>query len=575
MERLRKPTTAIPGESGRGLFARACGRHNIPHAWMILQHVGATFRNRIGISENSDLDLDRLGEIIKVDPAALRDRTYPLIASRRRSFYGLELFERSFETRVRRFSPLAFQQSPHMRAIWEISDLPYCIEGWDILQSHCRCGARQGWTRMTKVHCCDDCGRPLAERVNPILIPVELRAALELPALLLSPLVEDQERGLAMLPAQLAGQERSTVYDTIIAIAKALTPRGTSADMERTEALHVAASAVLAWPNGMDNVARPSWILGKAWGRLLAKYDRLGRFNLSDVELVGIREAVAIGRASRSVIFAFQDDGHLSKHNVALPGRGTFDAFDVAELKQFADAYSDRLSRRAIAKVTGLPLYAVEQVIASGLLPTNGIRLTSEDPIVSQADFNAFVQQLAEGATTTAGPEAPRGYVPLQQATCAIGGTLKPWDKIFSAMLCGKLAFTISSGAAPLVRRISLAEEDMGMLRDLALEKDERGTTPLSATIHKQDALEVLNIKGDTPVLEGLPFRCEVSGKIYQLDTVLDRARSVITLPEIAQRTGWSISRAHKELLRRDVPLLYPGCWCRDTTEGHLATTSI
>ncbi len=41
MEKLRKPTVAIPGESGRGLFARACGNNNIPHSWMVLQHAGA------------------------------------------------------------------------------------------------------------------------------------------------------------------------------------------------------------------------------------------------------------------------------------------------------------------------------------------------------------------------------------------------------------------------------------------------------------------------------------------------------------------------------------------------------
>lgn len=457
-----------------------------------------------------------------------------------------------------------------MRAIWEISDLPYCIEGWDILQSHCPCGAKQGWTRMTKVHCCDDCGRPLADRVKPIPIPVNFRPALELPALLLSPLANHQERGLAMLPAQVSGQERSTVYDTIIAISKALTPRGTSADMARTEALHVAASAVLAWPDGMDDVAKPSWIPTKAWGRLLARYDRLGRVDPSDVKLVGIREAVATGRASRSIILAFQADGHLSKHNLELPGRGSFEAFDVAELKSFAEAYSDRLTRNAIAKLTGLPLYAIEQVIALDLLSANGLRLTSEDPIVSRADFQSFVQQLEDVATSRAGPEASRDYVPLQQASCAIGGTLKPWGKIFKAMLCGELTFAISSGAAPLVRRMSLAEEDIGKLRTLTHESNERATTSSAATVHKQDALEILNIKGDTPVIEGLPFRREVSGKIYQLDAVLDRARSVITLPEIAQRTRWSISRAHKELLQRDVPLLYPGCWCRDTTEGQL-----
>ena len=107
MERLRHPTIPILAESARGLFARACGNHNIPHSWMVLRHVGAIFRNRIDLSENDNLDLNTLGHILKIDEGELRARTYPLVASKRRSFFGMELSVLSFETRTRRFSPVA------------------------------------------------------------------------------------------------------------------------------------------------------------------------------------------------------------------------------------------------------------------------------------------------------------------------------------------------------------------------------------------------------------------------------------------------------------------------------------
>lgn len=572
MERLRHPTIPILAESARGLFARACGNHNIPHSWMVLRHVGAIFRNRIDLSENDNLDLNTLGHILKIDEGELRARTYPLVASKRRSFFGMELSVLSFETRTRRFSPVALRDSSHMRAIWEIRDLPYCIEGWDILQTHCRCGVKQGWTRMTKVDRCDDCGRRLADRVEPIPVPAGYRSALSLPALLLSPLGEHQNLGRAMLPDQVARRERSTVYDTIIAISKALAPRANLNEWQRLEALHAASKSVLEWPDGMNDLSRPSWVAKGLWGRLRAKYDGLGSSHASSegIELVGIRKAVAIGGTSRSILFKAREDGHLTEHKIRISGRGAFDAFDVAELQQFFRVYSDRLSLQEVAKATGLPLYAVDLIVATGRLPTNGIRWGDEDRFVSEADYCAFLQQLTDTQLKIRAKGALQDFTPMRLASQAIGGQLKPWGEIFSALLDGEIRFVLASGNAQLIRRISIHRSDVTTLKKLAATKPYTDDFPTTMTVHKQDALEILNISAASQVLAGLPFT-QNGGKFhYELQAVLDRAEKTITLPEIAQRTGWSISRAFHTMRREKVPLLLEGCWCRETAEKHL-----
>ncbi len=577
MERLRDPTIPILGESGRGLFARACGNHNIPHAWMILQHAGATFRNRVDISESDAIDLDALGRILKVNSAELRARTYRLVSSRRRSFFGVELSDLSFETRVRRFSPAALRASSHMRALWEIRDLPYCVEGWDLLQTHCRCGVRQGWTRMTKVDCCDGCGRPLAERVEPIPVPVAYQEALSLPALLLSPLPNHQDRARAMLSDRIARQERSAICETIIAVSKALARGVNATGWESIKAVHVAAEAVLAWPEGIDDVARPDGISRKHWAQLVAKYDSLRsreptRSGAHDAnpKLVGIRKAVAIGRASPEVLLKAREAGLLTEHSVRLLGRGHFDAFDVAELKRFAKDYSGRLSFPALAKAMGLPLYAAEQIVATGRLRTNGISLDGEGRFVSEVDYAGFIQELISAGSKIRAKGAGSNIVPLRLASQAIGGRLKPWGKIFAAMLDGKVRFVLASGEAPLLQRISIHAGDVATIRRLAADTSDSADLPTSTTIHKQDALEILNIVGDTPVLVDLPFS-QRAGKLYEIHAVLDRAVKIITLPEIAQRTGWSISRAFHEMRKKEVPMFFAGCWCRERAERLLS----
>lgn len=576
MERLRDPTIPILGESARGLFARACGNHNIPHSWMVLQHAGASFRNRVDISESDNVDLDVLGHILKVDAGELRARTYPLVSSRRRCFFGIELSDFSFETRTRRFSPAALRISSHMRAAWEIRDLPYCIEGWDLLQTHCRCGFRQGWTRITKVDRCDDCGRPLVSRVEPTPVPTSYRAALSLPALLLSPLKEDQDRGRAMLPDQLARQERSPIYGTITGFGEALAPVGKATDWERLEALHVVTTAITAWPKGIDDIGRPVGVSQRRWGQLMASYYGLGVQVASetcvqnlDVELVGIRKAVALASTSRHVLLKARDARLLTKHVLRIPGRGPFMAFDVAELKRFSRDYSARLSIQEFAKSMGLPLYAAEQIVATGRLPMDGISLAGEERFISRTDYSAFIQHLVDAQSKIRARRASSVLIPIRLASQWYGGRLKPWGRIFEAMLVGEVRFVLESGTSQVIHRISIHLSDLSKFRRLAVVAAECNNPPSSKTIHKQDALEILNIAGDTPVLIGLPFS-QRGGKLYELKAVLDRAAKTITLPEIAQRTGWSVSQAFHEMLSRKVPLLFEGCWCRKEAQKHL-----
>ena len=200
--------------------------------------------------------------------------------------------------------------------------------------------------------------------------------------------------------------------------------------------------------------------------------------------------------------------------------------------------------------------------------------LEDENFFVSEADYNAFLRQLNDAKSNVKANELVRDFIPIRLASQSVGGQLKPWGKLFAAMLDGKIRFRLTSGDAPLVQRISIHADDVTMLRLLATKAGEPNDFPTSTTIHKQDALEILNISGDTPVLDGLPFSQRGGRLYYELAVVLDRAAKTITLPEIAQRTTLSVSGAFHEMRRAKVPLLFEGCWCRDRVEKHLKSVT-
>jgi hypothetical protein len=229
---LRKATTPIEGESARGLVCRALGDHGVPLSFNVLRRIGMQHRNVVTISEDADIDVEELARIIRVDADEIEERRYRPLGRKRYSFFGLELPSRAIEKRVRRFSPGSLSTSPHCRAIWELRDLPFCPESWELLLDRCVCGVKQGWIRLNGVHRCDDCGR-LLSKMPTHSVAQNLREALSIASGLASPLLKDQEAARARLPLSLRGVDRARLFECVLRLRRALAGDAPGIDEDR------------------------------------------------------------------------------------------------------------------------------------------------------------------------------------------------------------------------------------------------------------------------------------------------------------------------------------------------------
>jgi hypothetical protein len=578
-ERLRKETTAIPGESGRGLLARALGAHNIPNSWIILQKVGLAHRNRVLVTEDADVDIPRLEHLIHVDGGELANRRIPPAAAKHRDFHGICIHDSSLETRVRRFSPAALaaaaaERPPHMRALWELRDLPYCIEGWDILQDTCGCGVKQGWTRITKIDRCDDCGRHLVDTVASIPVPEELRHALALPALLASPVPADHARARALLPEAIANQDRDRLYHAFARLRSALQPLRSGRIDDDLLAIHAAAEAIMDWPRGVSELSKPDNLRQQEWWNRLDLYRGLGehanRFaqrgkgNFDpETSLLGARPASELTKIWVATLLRFHKQGAFTGHE-RLHGTRLVPAFDRAELLEFAPRYLNRLSQFDVATRLGITLYGVEQLVALGAISPTAPTLSDEQPFYGKGDLQPLLDAIA-------GKSCRKVPCPIQLRAAAqvIGGRRKDWGAILFALSRGQIAFTLSDDGDSLVGRIDVAATDVERIAAINFETSAYPAATFSPTMPKRDALDTLNLAGNTPILDGVPYT-GVRPKAYAVKDVVDLAETCITMLEVARRGRVTTCDALRMLNKAGVTFHADGRWDRREAQEKL-----
>ena len=110
--RLTKPVIPQPGESLRGLVARACFDNFLPNSWGLLKPLGLRNRNLVNISELDDISTNCLATALGVDADEVARRRYPFLGEGCRSFFGIEVSRLRIATRVRRFAPATLVSKP-------------------------------------------------------------------------------------------------------------------------------------------------------------------------------------------------------------------------------------------------------------------------------------------------------------------------------------------------------------------------------------------------------------------------------------------------------------------------------
>ncbi|WP_206240471.1 TniQ family protein [Novosphingobium terrae] len=280
--RLRKEVAPRPGESLRGLVYRCCAINDLHNSWSILKSLGLRYRNQVMISEDPNIELEQLAHAIGVEDGEVIGRCYPGLGNSHRSFYGLRLGRGAVEWSLRRFSPLAFRADReaavraaessgrqsidrdhgYHRATWELADIPFCVDHWDMLHDACPCetgDVPQRWTRtVTQLHDCDRCGNSLAD-LRSYPVPEDMRKALTLIKALVHPIEAERESALDALPPALRQVDRNQIYSVFMQLVEVFDPDAVNYPIERARdrlnGLWKAADYLQRWPNSHDELA--------------------------------------------------------------------------------------------------------------------------------------------------------------------------------------------------------------------------------------------------------------------------------------------------------------------------------
>lgn len=577
--RLSKEAPPIAGESLRGLVARACQTNHLPNSWGLLQHLGQRHRPRVNVSEDENVNPAELAFAMRVQEQEVSMRRYPDLGKQHLSFYGLDVHSDTIDKRVRWFSPTLLRTKQHHLAMWELSDVPFCLQGWDMLQNTCWCeknGIVQKWVRtQTAVDLCDQCGDPL-RWLDAFHVPGNMRAALSIIEPLVDPSPERRAASLNRLPAGLRHRDRSAVFYLLTRMARAFDPdamnRSNEMPTERLEGLHRACLALSHWPKGLseqrwderttDGAAR---IIRSLWGRLEHSFAApqsvvaarqpasltLAHTNLVR-DYVGVRRAIEITQLSRGVLLAIWESGLVPRHQ-RTHGSANLPAFDPDEIESIGNQWRGRLELKSIGNRFGMPAYGVEQLLALGVMTADGIAIPGTGPFFSEGADERTVVRAEEACTRW---RQRRGEldrpVPLRKALLQIGGRSKPWGPILRAMLGdadapATLPFDLGDGVR-LADRLLVDERDVPIIRSMTFDRAHHRHFAFNDRMVQRDALELLNTDAHgISLLDGLMVEGS-NPMTYLAREVENRATEVVTLREIAARLGVDAGDAEKRM---------------------------
>lgn len=581
--RLRKATQPFPDESMRGLVCRALGDHGVPNSWTVLKLVGQLHRNVVSIAEDPELDVRELARILRLDADELLARRYVDLGDRRRLFFGMEIPSAAIEDRIRRFSPAGLAKSPHVRSLWELRDIPFCGETWDMLTDKCRCGVAQRFVRLNGVHRCDDCGRPLSLAPTE-QVPVDVRADLSLITGIASPVAKTRQEAISRLPDAIRAAESGAIYQAIVRLRKALAGPDPQAAQD-LRALASACAAMLEWPTGIRRLDAGPEIKRSTWKKAIDAYLAIGAPKGEDAPiaetdmdhgsgrpakrakpatsfrngLIGMHPATKLTGLAPNTLLTARDRGQLGRYERSF-GERVLPAFDPAELATFADAFRRSMTVGAIGVRLGLGSWAVERIGHAGLLDAPAIRMNRDGIAFEQSAVTSLERAIASAAVRTVSDP-----VPLHRALLSIHGRTKPWGRFVAALLSGDVPYDLSGPGDQLFRRMRVAA-DAFEAEAFGADASELPIGPRGAVVVKQQALEMLNGDYNSDILRRIRGS-GVNPVLYALEDVEALGRSAISSTELGWRRRKSTRRVHARLVHLGVPKMAKDFWSRPEIE--------
>lgn len=602
---VRKEVTPREWESMRGLAYRSCTLNDLPNSWNLLKDTGLLNRNRINIAESVHVDLDLLAHAMRVPDDVMAGRFHPVTRSGFVAFFGVEVKSTLITSKVRRFSPTAFRRDlhhalkqgtdaatisrfgPYHRSIWELREIPFCLDHWDMLQDRCWCeneGVVQRWTRTaTSIHECDSCGNALHEMVEAFPVPEDMRADLAVLRAMVHLDPAARAESAMLLPAAIREVDRSRLHDIVHRLANAIDPDARlhriDAPRQRLSGLWQACRALLNWRPTVDDLPfHPKiseWTrreLGRDWcdlaglrpalpGRAEAKRERRRR-------LVGIRPAGEIAKLSMKTLRQIFEAGLLPQH-YRVHGDRRLPAFDAEEMEHFGKVWSRRINASELAAELGISLHGVEQLAALhdvdddyaalDLLVADAPALPGTGPHFHPEAVDAFLDAIENRATDAENIVSP---VSLSDAMRSISGRAKPWGPAFAQLLKGAIPYGLQEGKCA-ADCIVIPTAKVAKIRALTFDRNDFPDVDFADRLTQGDALEMFNISANgRRILDGIP--CEgINPIIYRVTDIEEMARDFVALTDLAAALGMIHQKAYEHLHAIGHREERPGVWKR------------
>lgn len=508
----------------------------------------------------------------------------------------------------RRIAPGALLASPHHRQDWMLSVLPYSTETLERLVDECpACGVALGWTRSVGIGRCEHC----LELVPPSPLPplpadladdyrlfaslVSLRPAGRKDAVgALAPRLSDMTSGaLARFAMRLGldcgGDEERRAWQTR---AGHMSPERLARTASRgVELLRTWPEGIVTWAQKRVDLAQDESTCRRDLNR------RIRRIAWGDSGFEDQRELVReVFPTFASPRAGARRGGRLytgHEANRILPGFATH-ATEIRRLGLVASrsdgargimgsllyhsgpidaagaCWRDATPVTTIVARLRLPLYAVEQMIDSGLLEL------LEDPILAvvmrrrqaiASVFDDLLRRLRRQARRRAPPSTA---LPIGWESRRIGGGPKPWSKIFDDLLDGSIPFWIDGEPDADHLFVNPGSLDAFIDHRPSVGPEQPSYT---AAISTGDAAEMLNVIPRHVVrLASAGVLTRTAGlraMTIPMDEVERVARRHVSAAELARRARTS-AEAVNERLRIAGFIPFHGLWDRTAALGAL-----
>lgn len=597
--RVMWPQPPAERQSLLGWIAVTAHENVLPSPYTILRRAGLSYTAKPVVALLSTEAAGAFAAILggdkgEVESRMLRPGQTPTFVS----LNGAEVRRKEVATSTRRFSPATLRRTGTHLATWMLHMLPFCPESWEFLQDNCEeCGEVQRWRHAQDQRRCDACNADLtaqrAETVDP-----SLRDSLSDLAAVAHGSADERRKVASSLPPALAMLSPGALLDLTSLLAGVVDPDLSFSFPARTELAEqrrVASAYAQAWRLVQDFPASLAQVLARLTApnvpsqaraaRIRAKAILEGKMRLevlpevrgliSNLKSSGrtiltpptdddlrVKPAAWILGATEGEVADARDACVLRSRPVLRSG-AVRSGLDRAEIEYLGDVRTNRVATHAVAVEFGLPRYAAEQLLASGLVNMHDhawLVGRYGGPQVTHADLAAFKSDLRQAQARCELQDA----VTLANVMRRIGGGPKPWGRVLRMLKEKEIPFVLENDRiAPT--GISIPDRAAAAIRALGMAAGHGFYT-------QEDAIDILNLSAkDRGALAGLQGTRSGSGWRLPPDEVEDKARLHISMGELIARTGMANRTIGKIIREKGLGPRGLYGWDRASVEAALA----